>query len=37
LPDRNRYRCTIHDIRPTICRQYPGSRKHARMTGCRGV
>jgi hypothetical protein len=24
-------------IRPTICRQYPGSRKHARMTGCRGV
>jgi hypothetical protein len=30
-------RCTIHDVRPTICRQYPGSRKHARMTGCRGV
>lgn len=29
--------CTIHDVRPTICRQYPGSRKHARMTGCRGI
>lgn len=36
-PDQNRYVCTIHDVRPTICRQYPGSRKHARMTGCRGV
>ena len=34
-PDR--YVCTIHDVRPSICRQYPGSRKHARMTGCRGV
>ena len=36
-PDPNRYVCTIHDVRPTICRQYPGSRKHARMTGCGGV
>jgi Fe-S-cluster containining protein len=36
LPDRDRYACTIYSIRPTICRQYPGSRKHARMTGCRG-
>jgi Fe-S-cluster containining protein len=32
-----RYVCAIHEVRPTICRQYPGSRKHARMTGCRGV
>lgn len=31
----NRYVCRIHDVRPGICRQYPGSRKHARMTGCR--
>lgn len=29
--------CTIHDVRPTVCRQYPGTRKHARLTGCRGV
>ena len=36
-PDPNRYVCAIHDVRPTICRQYPGSRKHARMTGCKGV
>ncbi len=35
--DQNRFICTIHDLRPTICRQYPGSRKHARLTGCRGV
>ena len=33
----NRYICTIHEVRPTICRQYPGTRKHARMTGCKGV
>jgi hypothetical protein len=35
-PDPDRYVCTIHDVRPAICRQYPGSRKHARMTGCAG-
>ncbi|MDA8137194.1 MAG: YkgJ family cysteine cluster protein [Desulfobacteraceae bacterium] len=28
--------CTIHDIKPQICRQYPLSRKHALMTGCPG-
>ncbi|WP_243545419.1 YkgJ family cysteine cluster protein [Pseudodesulfovibrio tunisiensis] len=26
--------CSIHDCKPEICRQYPGSRKHAAMTGC---
>jgi Fe-S-cluster containining protein len=35
--DQKSYVCTIHDVRPKICRQYPGSRKHARLTGCRGV
>ena len=29
--------CTIYDARPMICRHYPGSRKHARLTGCGGV
>lgn len=33
--EHNRYICQIYDVRPDICRQYPGSRKHARMTGCR--
>jgi len=37
MSGRQHYVCSIHDIRPTICRQYPGSRKHARLTGCRGV
>jgi Fe-S-cluster containining protein len=31
-----RYACRIHEIRPEICRQYPGTRKHAEMTGCIG-
>jgi Fe-S-cluster containining protein len=32
--EHNRYFCLIHDVRPEICRQYPGSRKHAQKTGC---
>lgn len=31
-----RFSCRIHEIRPEICRQYPGTRKHAEMTGCIG-
>lgn len=26
--------CAIHAVKPEICRQYPFTRKHARMTGC---
>jgi Fe-S-cluster containining protein len=36
-PEHGNTVCTIHDVRPTVCRQYPGSRKHARLTGCKGV
>jgi Fe-S-cluster containining protein len=36
IPAQNRWECKIHDVRPGICRQYPGSRKHAEMTGCPG-
>ena len=36
IPDQNRYQCGIHNVRPGICRQYPGTRKHAEMTGCIG-
>jgi Fe-S-cluster containining protein len=32
----NRWVCGIHEVKPEICRQYPTSRKHARMTGCHG-
>jgi Fe-S-cluster containining protein len=35
-PDTRRWLCRIHDVKPGICRQYPVSRKHARMTGCPG-
>ncbi len=28
--------CLIHEAKPEICRQYPGTRKHAEMTGCTG-
>jgi Fe-S-cluster containining protein len=31
-----RWFCRIHDCKPTICRDYPGTEKHARMTGCIG-
>ncbi len=34
--ERNRCACLIYDVRPRVCRQYPGTRKHARMTGCPG-
>ena len=36
IPTQNRWVCRIHDVRPEVCRQYPGSRKHADMTGCPG-
>jgi Fe-S-cluster containining protein len=36
MPVTGRWECRIHDVKPEICRQYPGSRKHALMTGCMG-
>ncbi len=36
IPSENRRVCRIHEVKPAICRNYPVSRKHARMTGCRG-
>jgi Fe-S-cluster containining protein len=32
----DRWLCSIHDVKPQICRNYPVSRKHAMMTGCPG-
>ncbi|WP_300670810.1 YkgJ family cysteine cluster protein [Desulfoluna sp.] len=29
--------CTIHDIKPAICREYPATKKHGFMTDCTGV
>ena len=31
-----RWICSIHEVKPDICRHYPVSRKHALMTGCPG-
>lgn len=36
LPNKNKYICRIHDVKPEHCRRYPKSRKHAEETGCRG-
>ncbi len=36
LPKKERWICGIHEVKPEICRQYPGSRKHGKMTGCPG-
>jgi Fe-S-cluster containining protein len=36
-PDHTgRFICTIHPIKPGVCRQYPYTVKHAFMTGCSG-
>jgi Fe-S-cluster containining protein len=34
--DTGRYFCMIHDVKPTICRYFPASRKHAEEVGCGG-
>ncbi len=36
IPKENRCTCLIQDVKPGICTQYPFTRKHALMTGCRG-
>lgn len=36
LPGTEKRKCRIHEVKPEVCRQYPASRKHARMTGCPG-
>ena len=36
VPGDRAFVCAIQDVKPAICRSYPGLRKHARMTGCKG-
>ncbi|WP_461209499.1 YkgJ family cysteine cluster protein [Desulfocurvus sp. DL9XJH121] len=36
VPGDRAFVCTIQDVKPEICRSYPGTAKHARMTGCPG-
>lgn len=35
-PHTNKYLCRIQEAKPEICRQYPFTSKHAKMTGCLG-
>jgi hypothetical protein len=35
--DSNRFSCAIQEVKPHICRQYPYTKKHAVMTGCRHI
>jgi Fe-S-cluster containining protein len=36
LRKQEKYKCRIQDTKPTHCRDYPKSKKHALTTGCRG-
>ncbi len=35
-PQGYSFSCLIQDIKPEVCQQYPFTRKHAVMTGCKG-
>ncbi|MDZ7831928.1 MAG: YkgJ family cysteine cluster protein [Desulfobacterales bacterium] len=34
IPGTDRWECSIHDVKPEVCREYPATRKHAQITGC---
>jgi len=36
LPNTDQHICQIYPVRPTICRYFPASRKHAAEIGCKG-
>jgi len=36
LPNTDTYICRIHHTKPTHCRNYPFSKRHALTTGCKG-
>lgn len=36
LPNKDKYICRIHHTKPTHCRNYPHSKRHALTTGCKG-
>lgn len=35
--EKGRFICGIHELKPSICREYPATKKHGFMTGCAGV
>ena len=36
LRGQDKYICSIHDVKPRVCREYPKSKNHAKETGCKG-
>ncbi|MCG8685655.1 MAG: YkgJ family cysteine cluster protein [Desulfobacterales bacterium] len=34
--EKSTFTCTIHDVKPQVCREYPFTKKHAHKTGCLG-
>lgn len=36
LPQHEKYICRIHDMKPEVCKDYPISKNHAEVTGCKG-
>jgi len=37
LPKQDKYICRIHDVKPSMCRNFPKSREHAEENGCLGL
>lgn len=37
LSHNGEYRCQIHDVKPSICRYFPASKRHAKEMGCLGL
>lgn len=35
LPNQNKYKCRIQNLKPGHCRAYPHSKEHAEETGCK--
>jgi len=36
LPGKDKYICRIHDVKPSLCRNYPKSKKQAKEGSCKG-
>lgn len=36
IADTEGYQCSIHTVKPEVCRKFPTSRKHAEDVGCPG-
>ncbi len=37
LPRQEKFICRIQDMKPEVCRNYPVSREHGEVTGCKGL